>query len=350
MLANPQVEFYNDKFIIHSSSFGDTAFISSVSKDGKLEWLRKIKDKDYENIHIKKVLYMDKSYIAIAEGIKKTSKDLLAIKVTLNGEVEKIEIIENGFKNNIKSALMLDNQIGIITDTFENIKIYYLGSNLKLSNKTYSLNEQPDNVFLTYQPWVVGQVYKDKKLTIILGYMGNTDNNMYKLVVDPLTNKSKLTVHSVFEELGVSTQAISGGSGLLVQRDKKLNLYGTDDKLMNTFDYSKVKIEKLEDYKDKVQLMGEENWDDIKNELTIDNVYLTNGSWLVKTETLFHINFDLFDSNLNIRKRVMLDKSLYEYPDAILLKTFYVNNTIYEVYSYGLETPSIMVSVITMGA
>ena len=36
----------------------------------------------------------------------------------------------------------------------------------------------------------------------------------------------------------------------------------------------------------------------------------------------------------------------YQYNDGVVLNSFYIDDAIYEIYSYGTETPSIMISKI----
>ena len=112
--------------------------------------------------------------------------------------------------------------------------------------------------------------------------------------------------------------------------------------------YDKVKPDKIPDNyfkgdSDKTTGIMDEN---VENFVSVRDLTTNGDLMLISGNTLISYLYDIYDNNLNIKKRYLIPAQSHQVSQGILLKTLYVNNKIYEIYSFGEETPSIMIAEI----
>lgn len=348
LLSNTQVDFNNDEFIVHSGKFSETAFVSTIDKDGKLKWVQKITDKNYKKIIILKVFKEKDEYYAFGIGKKTNAQDVIAIKLAANGQQEKIEVIASDTENTLKTAVKLDGGYALVSEGTENIKIYYITKEFKTWKKTYSLKEDKQNIFFANIPHIKGSSYKDKKLSIVLAYTGGLEETMYLLNCNIDSNTCTLKNFSGLSAISspFNNELNSINDNYYTMHGKMVYKFNNEGTLLNKFDYRNLELENKDDYITDKNVMKDENIENFKNNYVLRSVNKNGTDVLVKGSTAFSYVYDLMDENLKIKKRYVINKLKYDYKDGVLLKTFYIDGKIYEFYSYGSKTPSIMVSII----
>lgn len=341
LLSNTQVEYLNDEFIITSGPFSSIPFVSSISKDGKLNWLTKINNKNFDEYRIYKTIFVGKYYYSFAIAKKGNTSSLTAIKLTADGKIDSTKIIKEDIKGKIKDVIYSNKKIAIITSDAVDIYIYFTDENLSENKNEIILGESIDTSnYLIYE----GASTDDNLLSLVI----NDNEKLYKTIID----MNQYTVNaSIIEGIDslISEDTINIGSylnGFTVYTDKVLYKFDSNFNLINKFDYSTIKLEDDAEYKEKYK---DDEFIDVEN--TVNNIYIENvskssDSIIVNTTTLFSSIYDIYDATLMIQKRIILDIFKYSYQEGVLLNSFYIDGNIYEIYSYGAETPSIMISKI----
>ena len=134
--------------------------------------------------------------------------------------------------------------------------------------------------------------------------------------------------------------------GFTVTAGTTIYKFDSDNRLVNKFDYASVKLEDNKEYLEKYKDDEFIDVEDMENNIYLNKIETNSNTIIVNTNTMFSNIYDMYDLNLKINKRIILDAFKYSYEEGVLLKSFYIDDVIYEVYSYGKETPSIMISKI----
>lgn len=341
LLSNTQVEYLNDSFIVTSGFSSSDSFISSISLDGKLNWITKLDDKEFGSIHVYKTIYYQDNYYVFGTAEKKSTNNLVVIKVNNVGKRVTTRIINEKTDEKVKDVLLIDRKIAVITENAGVIKVYFTNDNLE-ENKKYvtSTTYLKDVTDLYFE----ASINADKIIKIacasgdthyIMEINSDTlETNAYEFTeVNNLNSESKKKVSAYLKGFVVS-------SGNIVYK------FDSDNRLINKFDYNSVKLEDMTEYKEKYKDDEFIDVEDIENSIYLNYIEANSNTVIVNTNTLFSNIYDMYDLNLKINKRIILDAFKYSYDDGILLKSFYIDDAIYEVYSYGKDTPSIMISKI----
>lgn len=341
LLSNTQAEYLNDSFIITSGPLSTNPFISSLTKDGKLSWLTKLDDKEYGDIKVQKTIFINNNFLVFATSTKNDKTTLIAIKITNNGKKVTTRNLKADFNGSVKDAIIVDKKVAIITSGASDIKVLFTDEDLKDNKNEVVLSKYVDNSgYLNYQ----SGTSKDGNLNIVVNnsekfYNVDIDMNSYSATSKEMTELNNLKTDATLRV----TNYLNGYTGYT-----NTGIYKLDDnnKLINKSDYSKIKLENDEEFKEKYKDDEFFPSDDIENFIEIQEIKNDSNRLVVKSSTLFSTIYDIYDVNLKISKRLMLDKIKYTYDEGVLLNSFYIDGTIYEVYSYGSVTPSIMISKI----
>ncbi|MCH5166604.1 MAG: hypothetical protein J1F35_01805 [Erysipelotrichales bacterium] len=341
LLSNTQSDYLNDEFIITSGPLSDTSFISSISKDGKLKWLTKLDNKEFGKYHIYKTVTINNNYYVLSLTERDSKSSLTIVKISSEGEVLSTRVIKENVTDKIKDVITINGRIAVVTSNSKDINVYFSDSDLNENKTSISLSKNIDNTnYLNYEN-------------------GSANNNTLSLVVSngEATFKVSIDMNSYsvdaasIEELANlnTTETLRVGSylnGYTAYTNQVLYKLDTDYRLINKFDYSSIKLEDdkalKEKYKDEELIDGA----DMENSIYIDTISNNTNSIIVNTKTLYSSIYDIYDENLIIQKRIILDTFKYSYEDGVILNSFYIDGSIYEIYSYGTETPSIMISKI----
>lgn len=341
LLSNTQVEFLNDEFIITSGPFSSIPFVSSISKDGKLKWLTKINNKDFEECRIYKTIFIGKYYYALAVTKKSDVFSLTAIKLTLDGKVDSIKVIKQDIDEKIKDVIYYNNKIIIVTSGGNDIYVYFTDENLSANEKKIKISEVIDKSdYLNYE----GSSVSENSLYLVI----NNSEQLFKTTINTDEYTASTSIIEGIDLLNTDGTINIGSylNGFTAYTDKVLYKFDSNFNLINKFDYSTVKLEDDTKYKEKYK---DDEFIEVEN--TVNNIYIENvtkssNSIIVNATTLFSSIYDIYDADLRVQKRIILDTFKYSYPEGVLLKSFYIDENIYEIYSYGAETPSIMISKI----
>ena len=340
ILSNTMVDYIDDYFLIYSGPFAETPYVSLVSKDGKLQWLNKLNKDGYDNIKIKYISKLDDYYYIFAVGTNKNSNDNMVIRINNKGNEDKREVLSKNSKNTLDAAIKIDKGFVVATDGEEGLTLYSLSKDLKLTKNVYNLLNDKNNIFHTYNPYVMALTFKDKFITAVIQYNGLQDEKMYLLRYNIDDGSTSITPFTELMRLDnpYTNKIYSMNGYFLVGHEDKVYEFDDNGKTVKTYDYAKIKLndddlvsdtgEKLEDY---VSVEGLKTYDDllfVSNTTNNENIY------------------DIFDKDLNLKKRYVLNIDEYETKENVLLDVFYIDGKLYEVHSYGFETPSIMISVI----
>lgn len=341
LLSNTQVDYLNESFAVTSGPNSPDAFISSLTIDGNLNWITKLDDKEFGSIHVYKTIYYNDNYYVIGISEKNASKNIVVIKVNSNGKRITTRIINNNVDEKIKDVLLIERKIVIITEDTKVIKVYFTNDNLE-ENKKYvsSLTYLKDLTSLYYE--ASSSVDKTIKIACVSGdthYIMEVNSDNYEAKVYEFSEANSLVTNS-------KKKVTSYLKGFTVLADNILYKFDSDNRLVNKFDYNSIKLEDTKEYKEKYKNDEYIDVEDMENSIYINKVVANSNSIIVSANTMFSNIYDTYDLNLKINKRIMLDTFKYSYDEGILLNTFYINNAIYEVYSYGKDTPSIMISKI----
>lgn len=339
LLSNTQADYLNNSFVITSGPLSENPFISVINKNGKLEWLTKLNDKEYGKINVYKTIFINKNYYIFGSSKKNDKTSLIAIKVQDNGKVVTTKNILSDFEGKIKDVIATNNKIAVITSNSSDIKVVFTNEELKESKNEVTLSKYIDNSsYLNYQ---TGTKIDDKiKLVVnnsLKFYTVLVEANSASAVVEEMTDLNNLKTE---ETIRVNNYL----DGFAAYTRNQVYKFDANNKLINKFDYSKIKLEDDAAFKEKYKDDEFFSSDDLTNEIYVEEIKNDEESLIVNTKTLFSSIYDIYDSTLKISKRIMLDSFKYSYPEGMLLNSFYIDGAIYEVYSYGSETPSIMIS------
>lgn len=340
-LSDVNTEYVDGDFIIHSGKFNDAPFISVVDKSGKLKFLTKIKVNSYDSLKIKKVLKKDKNYYVIADGTTNNLNDNLVIKFNDKGKEVKREILSKGTKNSIADALVTNGNITVVTDWYDGIIIYTLSDDLKSINDPYSFK---DNETFSNYSLVKSVIYEDNTLTIVVKYNGPKGEEIY--LVDYNIDSKELTYKTFDEVKKVENQhtysIYNSNNNFIVRTNKNIYIYNKNGELIKKQEYANLIFKNPTIMQD----IGEEDVGNIENKANLQKVTIFNDYIFTQAENLTHYIYDLYDKDLNLQKRFVLDIHEYKSADNTLLKVFYIDGKLYEIHLYGFDTPSIMISVI----
>lgn len=351
ILVNPRVELIEESIVISNQNRLDAPYVSVIGLDCKLKWINKIEYKEYDYFSIEKILYDEKYIYAISVGGKETEKDLLVISFDKkNGSEVKREIIQSSITNKFDDAVMTDNGITVITSGKNNVIIYFLNYELKLLKNPYELEKQEINLFHSSKPSVNGVNYNNHVLVISLAYYWNSSESSYLLTLNLNNNTSSLKKFNALNNISnkFNGNIISIGDRMYTYNENKIYSFDQNGTLTNNYDYGTLKLEDQKEYKNYYDENGEKLSEvgEISNSYNVVNMYSNDKNIVVAGETVFNFVYDIFDSQLKLEKRYLINQFNYNYDQGVLLKLIYANEKIYQVYSYGSETASILISVI----
>lgn len=352
ILSSPVIEYSDGEFILRSGEASLDPYVSIISKNGKLMWLNKISFKGYNSFKIKRVIKKDKSYYAFAEATTDSGNDIIALKFNDKGNEEAREVVLKNTKNTLSKVEKSENSFVVATQGEENIKIICLSDKLLLLNNVYSLEEDKNNIFFSSKPQIYVMSYKDNTVSMILKYKGRLDNFMYLLNYDI---SSRAVNIKEFTELGkiendFSGEIISHSNYFYASLNNIMYQFDTNGKLLKNYDYNKVSIDpsEVEVASDIVDEEGNPSVEKVKNKLSLSEMIGYEESILTNLSTITNIVYDVFDSKLNVQKRLVLDIDVYDRfgENAIPLKEFFIDDKLYVITLFGNETKSIMVAIV----
>lgn len=352
LLSSPVIEYSDGEFILRSGDASLDPYVSIISKKGKLMWLNKINFKGYNSFKIKKVFKKDKSYFAFAEATNDSGNDIVAIMFNEKGNEETREVVLKNTKNTLSKVEKSENGFIVATQGEENIKIICLSDKLLLLNNIYSLEEDKNNMFFSSKPQIFAMSYKDNKLYLTLKYKGRLDNYMYLMNYNISNRTSSI---KEFTELSKLEKDFSGSitgdeTGFYVELDNSIYHFDVEGKLLKNYDYNKVKLDpsEVEIVSDEVDEEGNTKSEKVANTITLFELRSYEGNYLTYSSTLTDIVYDIFDANLNIQKRIVMDVNVYDRfgENAIPLKEFYIDDYLYVISLFGDKTKSIMIAKI----
>lgn len=341
LLSNTQVEYLNKTFIITSGPSSADSFISSVELDGTLKWITKLDNKEFGSIHVYKTVYYNDHYFVVGVSEKNNKKNVIIIKINSTGKRVTTRIISENVDEKIKHVLILNRKIAVITENANSVKVYFTNDNLEENKKIInSANYLKDITPLNYE--ASASVDKMLKIACVSGdthYIMNINSENYEATVNEFTEANSLQTES-------KKKVMAYLHGFVVTSNNTIYKFDSDNRLVNKFDYQSIKLENEKDYLEKYKDDEFIDVEDIKNSIYINKIDTSTDTIIVNASTMFSNIYDMYDLNLKINKRIILDAFKYSYDEGILLKSFYIDDVIYEVYSYGKETPSIMISKI----
>lgn len=352
LLSSPVIEYSDNEFIVRSGNASYDPYVSIVDKKGKLMWLNKVSFKGYNSLVIKRVIKSDNFYFAFAEARNDKSNDIIVIKFNNKGNEEAREVIEKDTQNKLSDVVQINNGFVLGLYGEENIKIICLSKNLILLNNNYSLEDDKDNIFFSSKPQILAMSCKDNKVSMVLKYKGRLDNYMYLLNYD---TSSRVINIKEFTELGkiendFSGEIISHNNYFYASLNNIMYQFDTNGKLLKNYDYNKVSIDpsEVKVASDIVDEEGNPSVEKVKNKLSLSEMIGYEESILTNLSTITNIVYDVFDGNLNVQKRLVLDIDVYDRfgENAIPLKEFFIDDKLYVVTLFGNETKSIMVAIV----
>lgn len=341
LLSNTQVDYLNNSFIVTSGPASVDSFISSMTIDGQLKWITKLDNKEFGSIHVYKTIYDNDNYYVVGISEKNNKNNLIIIKINTTGKRVTTRIISENVDEKIKDVLVLDRKIAVITENTKSIKVYFTNDNLE-ENKKYVNSDQylKDLNNLYYEASI--NVDKVIKIACVSGdthYIMEVNSDSYETSVNEFTDVNNLQTEN-------KKKVSSYLKGFTATAGTNIYKFDSDNRLVNKFDYASVKLEDTKDYIEKYKDDEFIDVEDMENSIYINNIETNSNTIVVNTNTMFSNIYDMYDLNLKINKRIILDIFKYSYDEGVLLKSFYIDDVIYEVYSYGKETPSIMISKI----
>lgn len=340
LLSNTQADYMNDLIIVTSGPLSETPFISSLTKEGTLKWLTKLEDKEYDKINVYKTVFINKNYYVFGICTKDKESSLIVIKLDNYGKKKTTRILKKNINSKVKDVISIENKVAIILGNSSELTVMLTDEELNTNKNEISLSKYIDNSsYLNYQ---TGTSKNGLNLVV------NNSNTFYTVDID--TNSLSASVKEMTELNNLKTdetiRVTNYLEGYMAYTNSNIYKFNPENKLINKFDYSKIKLENDEEFKEKYKDDEFFSSDDFENVIYVEGVNNSSSSLVVNTKTLFSSIYDIYDSSLKISKRIMLDKFKYSYPEGMLLNSFYIDGSIYEVYSYGSETPSIMISKI----
>lgn len=356
LLSNPIVDYGNSEFMIYSSIYANDPYISTIDKDGKLKWLNKINKEKYDYVTLIKAIGLQDKYYVFVEATKNDVKDIVAIRINSKGNEEQREVLLSGTNNSLKQVINYSSGFALVLDGSDNIQILTVSKDFKLTNNIYNLNDDEANLFHSQTPVVLGITISNDVLTIPIRYAREDFYETYLLKYE-IKNK-KATINSFTDLNNINKEyyqeMINYNGNMYTFFDNKLYKFSADGKLLKSFDYNTVKttpefIEVLSEPKDDEEEVDTDNpkTEKIKNTVSINSVKTYNGYVAIKATTLDSYIYDIYDEDLNLKKRYVWDINEYENePGILFLDSFYIDNKLFKVNFFGLETPSIMISIV----
>lgn len=341
LLSNTQAEYLNNSFIVTSGPLSENPFVSAITKDGRLLWLTKLDDSEFGKINVYKTVFINNNYYVFGISTKDKVSSLIAIKLDDKGKKKTTRVLKSNIDDKVKDVINVENKIAIVLGNSSELTIILTDADLKEDKNEIALSKYIDNSsYLNYQTGT----NKNGNLNLVV----NNSKTFYTVDID--TNSSSASVKEMMELNNLKTEETIRVSsyldGYIAYTNSNIYKFNAEDKLINKFDYSKIKLENDEEFKEKYKDDEFFPSDDLENTINVEDVSYASSSLIVNSKTLFSSIYDIYDSSLKISKRIMLDTFKYSYPEGMLLNSFYIDGAIYEVYSYGSETPSIMISKI----
>lgn len=340
LLSNTMTDYIDNEFLIYSGPYSDTPFISAVDIKGNLKWINKIKSSGYDTLKIINVQKLDNSYYIFAVGTSKNSNNNIVIKINSNGKEEKREIISKNDKNRLSAVVKIDSGFAITTEGDNGLIIYTLSKELKQLKNTYNLKNEENNIFNAGIPYVKSIVYKDKAVSMVVQYNGNENEKMYIVNYNMDSNSSTTVPFNELMKLAnpYTNKIYDYKTNFLVGYGKIAYMFNQNGEMIKNYDYSNLKL-KEDSY---TNVFGEL----VENKINIQSIKMYNDNILVTSTTNSDYIYDVFDEYLNLKVRYTLKIEEYETPENVLLNVFCIDGKLYEIHSYGYETPSIMISVV----
>lgn len=345
LISNPTVKYEDNEFIVRSGKFANDPFISIVDDKGKIKWLSKINVSRYETLKIIDVIKKNGYYNVFAVGVENNKNDNIIIRIDSKGNEEKREIISSKSNNTIKKILSVDKGFVIMTDGQDNIEIYYVSDEYKMLKNPFYLKDSKENKFKTYNPTILSALVSDEVITMIVSYVGVDENTNYLVKYD--LNKGTLRIDPFIElnkiSFSYSNPIESTKDNFYTINNNIAYLFSTSGKLINKYDYNSVKLPEIKNCE-----IDEEVGSTCDDSVWIGKYFMdSNNNFLVESETSSdNMIFDVFDKELKLVKRYSHYVKAHGTEDAIYISSFYVNDKLYEFYSFGIDTPSILVSII----
>ncbi len=346
-ISDPIVNYNNEEFILRSGTYALNPYVSVIDMKGKLKWVSKLAFAEYESLTIVDVIKHEDKYHVFAVGnIANTNKkDNLIIKLNNNGAEEAREVISKDSDNYLRSVEITDKGFVLMSDGQNNLEIYYIDFDYKMIKNPFYLKDSKDNIFKTYIPYISASVINNEVVTMIIRYVGVSNDTMYLINYD--LNKNHITINK-FGALNNLASPYTDkihtykNNFYMVYHDVAY-LFSTGGSLIKKYDYSSIK---LDDMKDCEVEEGDE--DTCADELWIGE-YSThdNGIFMVQGNTTSDNKvIDVFDKDLKIIKRFMHGEQVHDGEEMAFISSVYVDDKLYEFYSFGVETTSILVSII----
>lgn len=341
LLSNTQADYINDLIIVTSGPLSENPFVSAITKEGSLKWLTKLDDSEFGKINVYKTVFINNNYYVFGISTKDKTSSLIAIKLDETGKKKTTRILKSNIDDKVKDVVSVESKIAIVLGNSAELTIVLTDVDLKEDKNEIALSKYIDNSsYLNYQTGT----NKNGNLNLVV----NNAKIFYTVDID--TNSSSASVKEMMELNNLKTEETIRVSsyleGYIAYTNSSIYKFNAEDKLINKFDYSKIKLENDEEFKEKYKDDEFFPSDDLENTINVEGVSYASSSLIVNSKTLFSSIYDIYDSSLKISKRIMLDTFKYSYPEGMLLNSFYIDGAIYEVYSYGSETPSIMISKI----
>ncbi len=340
-LSNTQANYLNDSFIITSGPLSKDSFISAISKDSKLKWLLTLDDKEFGLAHVYSTVSTNNAYYISAVTELSNKKNLSVIQVDNNGKRIATRTIKSAFNGKIKDMLVVDKNLIIIAQEDDQINLYFTDINLKENKNTININKQfNDSKYIDYQM----ATSLDNTIELVC----KSDNKYYSISVNVEGYTASLKELDAINtlETDANIKIRNYLKGYVANTNDTLYKLDPDARLINKYEYKNIKLEDDSAYKEKYKDDEFINVEDMENRISIESISSNNTSIIVNSRTIYSSIYDIYDLNLNINKRIILDAVKYTYDEGVILNRFYIDGNIYEVYSYGSETPSIMISKI----
>lgn len=331
-LSVPNISLVQDKILVYNTLASEKPYLTSISLDGKEEFTTKISKGDYDSFEIKKAGKCNDNYCIVSIGKNKSKEDFIISYLNKKGKFIENKVVNVKAKSSIMDVLIENNTIVSISQE-EDIVVETIKDN-KI-DKTYYLDDDENDMFINDNPILYTTYYDGKYLYMLCS---NSASAYYLYKIDLANNKSTVKeIKGINNE--VETKFQLKETGLYCMTDKEVLIYSLDGNYINKIDYQNVELENKKDYESYV----DKEVEDITNNLTI-NKMLNNNSNIIESNTFYSGIYDVID-NGNITKRYMLNRIKNGYYGG-LLSTFIINDTIYDIYSYGYDKPMLLVNII----
>lgn len=329
LLSGTLVNNLDDNLIITSGLFATTPFISRVSYEGKLDWLTKIEDSKYTGIQVYKTVSMNNEYyVAALCKNSNNEKDIVVYRFDSNGKMVNSKVIETNTKGRIAGGAVVNGKVAFVYELSNNPVVQLLNSDLTSEKIGVCQNNNE----------VCGLVLK---VTATNDLINLAVNNKIAIVN---ANDKSVSVVNLNNTIDEESYPIDYLNGVIYKSKDKVTKYDASGNVVKEIDYSKMKLENVKDYvtEESKHLMT----DDAKSDFSIKNIHLDSDYIVVCSETTFSRLYDVYDKDLKLVKRYIFDITKYAINEGMLIDFIYSKDKIHEVYSYGVDTPSIMISTI----